>query len=251
MQDVSIIRSPWDKKFNALLSESEKLDFASPFIKTHAIQVILENEPIVRGVTVFNPSRFIKGASDIDAIEQLVENGADMRSFGPLHAKVYIFDDKAIITSANLTQSGLSRNEEYGVIISNEGLLDEITRDFESIFRSSSKIQNQWIRFAKKVLDKISPEQRMLSIEIDREAPPEDLVAESLSGWMKEVYLVVQHLPEDDFNLQTVYGYSGHFSKKYPRNQHIEEKIRQTLQYLRDMGLVEFLDNRGNYRRRS
>ena len=34
-----------------------------------------------------------------------------------------------------------------------------------------------------------------------------------------------------------------------PENQHVREKIRQTLQQLRDAGLIEFLDDRGTYRR--
>jgi phosphatidylserine/phosphatidylglycerophosphate/cardiolipin synthase-like enzyme len=252
MKGVSIIHSPWIEEFKVLLSESEKIDFTSPFIKTHVINEIIESGLKVRGVTVFNIPRFTKGASDIEAVEKLILFNADLRSFGPLHAKIYIFDNTAIVTSANLTESGLTRNEEYGVLIRNEELLEEIIRDFESIFRNSSKIQNQWIRFAKKVIDCTSPEQKKLSHEFDREViPDKEMVAKSLTGWMREVYLVVQSLSDEIFNLQEMYGHINHFSKIYPNNQHIEEKIRQTLQSLRDIGLIEFLDNRGNYRVRS
>ena len=251
MKGVSVVRSPWNNQFKELVLESEKLDFTSPFIKIPAVNEILENEPRVRGITVFNYPRFIRGASDIEAIQRLLDYGSDLRSYGPLHAKIYIFDTAAVVTSANLTQRGLIGNEEYGVLISDEKLLAEISRDFENLFKNSSKIHNQWISFVKKILDSVSPVQKKLQIEFEREVPPdEEIVAETLSGWMKEVYHVINKLPDDDFSLSSMYDYTGHFSNLYPENQHIHEKIRQTLQYLRDMGLVEFLDDRGNYRRR-
>lgn len=36
-------------------------------------------------------------------------------------------------------------------------------------------------------------------------------------------------------------------SDLYPENLHVEEKIRQTMQYLRDDGRILFVDNRGTY----
>jgi type II restriction enzyme len=51
------------------------------------------------------------------------------------------------------------------------------------------------------------------------------------------------------FSLNDVYRLEGHFSKLFPRNDHIPAKLRQVLQNLRDDGMIEFLDDRGNYRR--
>lgn len=51
------------------------------------------------------------------------------------------------------------------------------------------------------------------------------------------------------FILADVYEFEPHFAKLYPRNRHRRDKIRQTLQHLRDNGLVEFLDDHGHYRR--
>ena len=51
------------------------------------------------------------------------------------------------------------------------------------------------------------------------------------------------------FTLDQVYAYTGSFQRLHPRNKHVRDKLRQTLQHLRDGGVVEFLDYDGRYRR--
>ena len=51
------------------------------------------------------------------------------------------------------------------------------------------------------------------------------------------------------FTLDDVYRHEGRFARLYPRNRHRRDKLRQTLQHLRDEGMVEFLDDHGHYRR--
>lgn len=55
--------------------------------------------------------------------------------------------------------------------------------------------------------------------------------------------------PGDTFDLQDVYQYEDHLSDLYPDNDHIQAKIRQQLQVLRDQRLIDFLGN-GEYRLR-
>ena len=49
------------------------------------------------------------------------------------------------------------------------------------------------------------------------------------------------------FETADVYAFENDFARQFPGNQHIREKIRQTLQQLRDDGLVIF-EARGRYR---
>jgi len=51
------------------------------------------------------------------------------------------------------------------------------------------------------------------------------------------------------FVLNDVYRHEPHFSSIHPNNRHIREKLRQTLQHLRDEGLIAFVDDQGSYRR--
>jgi type II restriction enzyme len=51
------------------------------------------------------------------------------------------------------------------------------------------------------------------------------------------------------FTLQDVYKHEAHFTGLFPGNRHPLAKLRQSLQYLRNDGLIEFLDDHGTYRR--
>jgi len=68
-------------------------------------------------------------------------------------------------------------------------------------------------------------------------------------GWTLDVLRVVQSLGADEFTLGDVYAYAEALGKLHPANRNVRPKIRQQLQELREMGLVEFLGG-GNYRLR-
>lgn len=51
------------------------------------------------------------------------------------------------------------------------------------------------------------------------------------------------------FSLDDVYRFEQEVGDKFPENRHVRDKIRQVLQHLRDEGTIEFIDDRGNYRR--
>jgi len=52
-----------------------------------------------------------------------------------------------------------------------------------------------------------------------------------------------------EFTLADVYAHAGALAKLHPQNRHVRDKIRQQLQVLRDLGLLEFLGG-GSYRLR-
>lgn len=58
---------------------------------------------------------------------------------------------------------------------------------------------------------------------------------------------MVREIEKREFQLEDVYGFAAHLQKLHPANRHVLDKIRQQLQVLRDLGLVEFL-GRGRYR---
>ena len=66
-------------------------------------------------------------------------------------------------------------------------------------------------------------------------------------GWTLDVLQVVQSLGKMEFTLADVYGHAGSLAKLHPNNRHVRDKIRQQLQVLRDLGLLEFLGG-GSYR---
>ena len=51
------------------------------------------------------------------------------------------------------------------------------------------------------------------------------------------------------FSLNDIYAAEHVLRRIYPDNEHIEDKIRQQLQIMRDAGRLEFINNKGIYRR--
>jgi type II restriction enzyme len=80
----------------------------------------------------------------------------------------------------------------------------------------------------------------------DRLRPLEKLRVEK-RGWTLDVLQVVQSLGKLEFTLADVYAHADALAKLHPNNAHVRDKIRQQLQVLRDLNLIEFLAP-GSYR---
>jgi type II restriction enzyme len=66
-------------------------------------------------------------------------------------------------------------------------------------------------------------------------------------GWLLDVLNVVRSLDRTTFSLNDVYSQEAHLASLHPKNQHVQPKIRQQLQFLRNKGFVQFL-GAGQYR---
>lgn len=99
-------------------------------------------------LTDLRPESALTGATDLEALVRL---GNNLPKFGlthlpSLHAKVYVADRRmAVITSGNLTDSGINRNIEYGVVSTDEKLVGAVRRDFESYALLGAKISSEEI----------------------------------------------------------------------------------------------------------
>jgi type II restriction enzyme len=59
-------------------------------------------------------------------------------------------------------------------------------------------------------------------------------------GWTLDVLQIVKGLNKKEFTLKEVYGQDEVLAKLHPNNAHVRDKIRQQLQVIRDLGLVDF-----------
>lgn len=66
-------------------------------------------------------------------------------------------------------------------------------------------------------------------------------------GWTLDVLNAVRTLNKREFSLPEAYTLEHRLSQLHPHNHHIRPKIRQQLQILRDLGLLNFLGD-GSYR---
>lgn len=69
-------------------------------------------------------------------------------------------------------------------------------------------------------------------------------------GWMLDVLRIARSLKKEYFSLGELYAHVAELQSLHPQNRHVRPKIRQQMQRLRDLGLVEF-GAPGQYRIRS
>ncbi|MQC26624.1 MAG: hypothetical protein DWG76_04130 [Chloroflexi bacterium] len=187
------------------------------------------------------------------------------RGNGIYHPKMYLLlaDNGAtiVVGSSNLTAAGLSQNAEANILIK-EGLDSEVVSDalasyvrlkfsnrfaptdeylsmYEEASRQRVKAEKQTDESAK--LSALEKSMRELESTIPRpRASKKDLV-----GWLEMVY---DSLPDGNFSTTQMYEYEEEFSAHYPENNNVRAKIRQQLQYLRDIDLVEHIST-NNWRK--
>jgi type II restriction enzyme len=75
-------------------------------------------------------------------------------------------------------------------------------------------------------------------------------LAPSLRGWTVDVLNAIRRLGKSQFSLQELYRQEQQLQAAHPHNENVRPKIRQQLQVLRDLRLLDFT-GRGAYRLRS
>ena len=76
---------------------------------------------------------------------------------------------------------------------------------------------------------------------------PLSQIAVPSRGWTLDVLQVVSSFGKRVFTLSEVYSFETHLADLHPENHRVREKIRQQLQVLRDLNLLQFLGH-GSYR---
>lgn len=262
----SVINSPWkDRFFDYVDKSSSSIKICSPFVKNDVVQEIYnvkKKNTNLELVTNFNIANFYKGASDIDALDFILHNHNSVRNFQNLHAKIYIFDSKrVVITSSNLTNSGLLRNFEYGVVSDDYEFVKKVENDYDNILNNelSGEINKSDIDEIRKILYNLPDNQQIkfdnFNLYQHNEQDMDELliaetksIEDALSGWKLLVFQHLNKINKQIFDLKDLYQFSEEMHKKYPGNNNIEAKIRQQLQILRDRGLIKFLGD-GRYKR--
>lgn len=111
------------------------------------------------------------------------------------------------------------------------------------------------------ILLKEIPEEGRVNIIYNRQIKDKDVVCNkvhkikfisdiplSSRGWLLDVMNCVNRINSQEFELADIYRFETQLNVLHPQNNHIQEKIRQQLQLLRDKGLIEFLGN-GKYKK--
>lgn len=65
-------------------------------------------------------------------------------------------------------------------------------------------------------------------------------VPPTMRGWTLDVLTTVRRLGKTRFSLQELYEFEPYLKSAHPNNRNVRPKMRQQLQVLRDLGLIEF-----------
>jgi hypothetical protein len=118
-EEFRLVDAGWGQVLDqALQHDDSSLRIVCPFIKKGPTKRLLKSAAQdIKVITRFNLLDFYNGVSDIKALRMLLGRGAQIRGIRNLHSKVYLFgSSRAIVTSANLTEAALSRNQEFGFV---------------------------------------------------------------------------------------------------------------------------------------
>lgn len=261
---MKILTTPWKNDFLKLVCNSKhSIKITSPFIKENICDEMLavkKSKAKLELITSFKLGNMHTGSLDILAIEKIINEKGVVKSYSKLHSKIYLFDNKeVIISSGNLTNGGLTNNYEYGIYTNDKSVVSKVVNDFDLLSNNekTGEINLSHLKTVKVILSKIpkmeclklpnfeieTPEDRFDTIEI-----PANSISTSLNGWKLQVFNCLDLIPNQFFTLNEVNKFESHLTNIYPENKHITDKIRQQLQYLRDLGLIEFLGN-GQYKK--
>lgn len=140
---LDLIRSPFKSTFHEFAkSITSECVICSPFITFGPVKMLvhtiaeknLSNDIQINVLTDISLRTLVQGATDISALLYLFENhrAVSVTYLPRIHAKVFVSDkSSAIITSANFTDGGETRNFEYGVRIKDAVVVQKIQKDID------------------------------------------------------------------------------------------------------------------------
>ena len=135
---MQLLTSPWAEEFDRFCASIQRHGtLVAPFVGKGPLQRLASklksiSRPRIELLTNLAVDSLLQGTVDLRAIADFCREvpSTTVRRLPGLHAKAYIADDHlAIITSGNLTQRSLFQNYEYGVLITETSLIQQILRD--------------------------------------------------------------------------------------------------------------------------
>lgn len=261
---LEILNKPmYDFFISKCADVKESIRLCAPYVKLDVVEDILKHKGDkvkISLITNVNLMNFCKKISDVEALQSLLSTGNKVYTNSKLHAKYYIFDNQyTIITSANLTSSGLKSNYEYGVVLSDLDIVRANVSDYNLLCSSelTGEVTLQHIQKIQDILDSLPPVPKYKIPDIELDSSDGDsnifdedpvIIRKNLTGWKRAVFEEIDMLSKRVFTTADFEQMKPNLKKLYPNNKNIDAKIRQQLQFLRDLGLIQFVE-RGVYKK--
>lgn len=163
---------------NVVHVASEELLIAAPYIKEVEANWVcdeLGNNPhaqncALRVLTDIRSDSVLSGSLDLEALNTFCQrrDRTQVISLPRLHAKIYVADSRrALLTSANLTPSGLDHNFEYGVCLEDSVVVDKIRSDLDAYARLGNTLTDDDLRSLLQVAQNLRSEYEQLTRSVN------------------------------------------------------------------------------------
>ena len=173
---VQLINRGWRGHLAEIAEAAEEsLLVAAPYVKDDEaawLCGLLRQDIEVLTLARMELQAISSSALDVEALLRLAKASpaSKLIALPNLHAKVFVADEKAaIITSGNLTRSGLDTNIEYGVVLREQTLVRTVREDMLGFARLGSAVSLGAIAD----LLPLQATMREAEAEVARSAPPE------------------------------------------------------------------------------
>jgi phosphatidylserine/phosphatidylglycerophosphate/cardiolipin synthase-like enzyme len=244
-----IARPFFDNFISDCRQAGSSIKLCAPFVKNDIIADIIDvkksGTPLDL-ITKINLRSFHAASSDIGALSNILSNAGHVYNCSNLHAKIYIFDDsRCYITSANLTYSGLKNNSECGIFTTESALVRSTLKAYRDLQNHDDvgKITESILDDINLILSNIPSMPSIPYPKIETKACSNEYITaieNTLTGWKKDVFKAIARF-DDTFTSHDIAILADELKEKHSQNHNREAKIRQVLQQLRDLGLVEFV----------
>lgn len=261
-----IVTSPTDTWLKKQLNTcASSVAVASPYVGDYLSTAIskINADISVTLLTRTVLTDFASGSSDLEAVVKLAQRSGGILSLSSLHAKVYVIDEqRALVTSANATFSGMYRNRECGIETTDRETVWSLTQLIQTGFGSSPRPQHWSTTDLEALRGPIETLRSALPKATLKQAPSLGMPARvglrrnqfdrligGMPGWMRLTLEGVMRIHGDSFTMEQVYqACLPLIQQRYPENKFPRQKLRQQLQRLRDLGVILFL-GKGRYER--
>lgn len=244
-----IVTTPLRAEFLKRCSNARNsISLCAPFVKQDVIRDIVSSKSsstVIKLMTRVSLESFHRKASDSEALQIVLRNSGEVYNVSNLHAKIYIFDDaECYITSANLTSSGLERNYEYGVYSNDEIFVQSVVSDFTKLQSDTQtgQIKSEHIKKIDEILESMPNRPKTIYPRLRLNlAGNKSPITANLQGWKLAVFNALDSLEIAEFDTSVSNQIAQQLGVLYPANINRQAKVRQVLQQLRDIGLIQFV----------
>ena len=181
---------------------------------------------------------FASRASDLEAVRGIAKRTGGVLSLSSLHAKVYVIGlDRALVTSANGTFSGMYRNRECGVEITKQDQVSKLRKLIHTGFGTRPKPKLWTAEDLEQLVPSVEALRAALPKVVRREpAAPEmtpiirlrraelSRVVETFTGWLRLTLEGISRLGLEEFSMEQVYQICSPLAAaSFPANHHVRE----------------------------